>query len=171
MNKIELVKEYLNKENIDAWIIIDYEMKNPVVRSLLGNKMLTRKLFMVIPKEGKPYLITHSIDTVFLHDSKDSFDLKIYHSWKEMLDLEKTNFSSYKKVLMDVSSYGLMDADAVLTAVESRSSSPVRIDREDFQAVGIRGLYPCGEGAGYAGGITSAAVDGIRCAEAVYANL
>ena len=66
---------------------------------------------------------------------------------------------------------GFADPDAVLTAVESRSSSPVRIDREDFQAVGIRGLYPCGEGAGYAGGITSAAVDGIRCAEAVYANL
>ena len=108
MNKIELVKEYLNKENIDAWIIIDYEMKNPVVCSLLGNRMLTRKLFMVIPKEGKPYLITHSIDTVFLHDIKDGFDLKIYHSWKEMLDLEKANFSSYKKVLMDVSSYGLL---------------------------------------------------------------
>ncbi len=57
--------------------------------------------------------------------------------------------------------------DAVLTAPETRSSSPVRILRgEDFSSP-LRGLYPCGEGAGYAGGITSAAVDGLRCAEAV----
>lgn len=61
---------------------------------------------------------------------------------------------------------GFDDPEAVLTAPETRSSSPVRILRgEDFQSQ-IRGLYPCGEGAGYAGGITSAAVDGIRCAEA-----
>ena len=56
---------------------------------------------------------------------------------------------------------------AVLTAVESRSSSPVRILRDDLYQSNIRGLYPCGEGAGYAGGIVSAAVDGLRCAEAV----
>ena len=61
----------------------------------------------------------------------------------------------------------LAAVEAVLTGVESRSSSPVRILRgEDFQSP-IRGLYPCGEGAGYAGGITSAAVDGIRVAEAI----
>ena len=60
------------------------------------------------------------------------------------------------------------DPDAVLTAPETRSSSPVRIlrDGETLQSA-VPGLYPCGEGAGYAGGITSAAVDGLRCAEAV----
>ena len=57
--------------------------------------------------------------------------------------------------------------DAVLTAPETRSSSPVRILRGPDLCSAIRGLYPCGEGAGYAGGITSAAVDGMRCAEAV----
>ncbi len=58
--------------------------------------------------------------------------------------------------------------DALLTGPETRSSSPVRILRDErFQSPGLRGLYPCGEGAGYAGGITSAAVDGIRCAEAM----
>ncbi|MDR1563987.1 MAG: hypothetical protein LBS74_03430 [Oscillospiraceae bacterium] len=62
---------------------------------------------------------------------------------------------------------GFALADAVLTAPETRSSSPVRILRgEDLQSA-IKGLYPCGEGAGYAGGIISAAVDGILCAEAV----
>ncbi len=61
--------------------------------------------------------------------------------------------------------------DAVLTGVESRSSSPVRIVRnENYQSVSLDGLYPCGEGAGYAGGITSAAVDGIRCAEKLTAS-
>ena len=66
---------------------------------------------------------------------------------------------------------GFASPDAVLTAVETRSSCPVRIVREDYEAVGISGLYPCGEGAGYAGGIVSAAVDGIRCAEALCAKL
>ena len=62
---------------------------------------------------------------------------------------------------------GFARADAVLTGVESRSSSPVRILRDETYQSALRGLYPCGEGAGYAGGIVSAAVDGIRVAEAV----
>ncbi len=62
---------------------------------------------------------------------------------------------------------GFDDPEAVLTAPETRSSSPVRILRGKDCRSPIRGLYPCGEGAGYAGGITSAAVDGMRCAEAV----
>jgi uncharacterized FAD-dependent dehydrogenase len=63
--------------------------------------------------------------------------------------------------------------DAVLTGVETRTSSPVRITRDDetLQSLNLRGLYPCGEGAGYAGGILSAGVDGIRVAEAVARSL
>ncbi|MBT9591176.1 MAG: NAD(P)/FAD-dependent oxidoreductase [Thiobacillus sp.] len=58
--------------------------------------------------------------------------------------------------------------DAVLTGVETRTSSPLRITRgEDYQSLNVKGLYPAGEGAGYAGGILSAGVDGIRVAEAV----
>lgn len=61
---------------------------------------------------------------------------------------------------------GFSYGDAVLTGVETRSSSPIRIIRnESMQSVSLKGLYPCGEGAGYAGGIVSAAVDGIKCAE------
>ena len=63
--------------------------------------------------------------------------------------------------------HGFSDAGAVMTAVEARSSSPVRIVRDDRFQSNIGGLYPCGEGAGYAGGITSAAVDGLRVAEAI----
>ena len=63
---------------------------------------------------------------------------------------------------------GFNSPDALLCGVESRTSSPVRIERDEtLQAVGFPGLFPCGEGAGYAGGITSAAIDGIRSAEAV----
>lgn len=57
--------------------------------------------------------------------------------------------------------------DAVMSGVESRTSSPVRIVRDDAFESNVRGVYPCGEGAGYAGGITSAAMDGIKVAEAI----
>ena len=64
---------------------------------------------------------------------------------------------------------GFDNPDAVLTGLETRSSSPIRILRnvDTLESVGLKGLYPCGEGAGYAGGIISAAVDGIKCAEKV----
>lgn len=68
---------------------------------------------------------------------------------------------------------GFADGHALLAGVESRTSSPVRIvrDNDTLEAVGNPGLYPCGEGAGYAGGITSAAVDGMRIAEAIARSL
>jgi len=66
---------------------------------------------------------------------------------------------------------GFGGPQAVITGVETRTSSPVRITRgEDLQALGIAGLYPCGEGAGYAGGIVSAAVDGVRVAQQIMAQ-
>lgn len=72
---------------------------------------------------------------------------------------------------MEKSIRGFSSPDAILTAVETRSSSPVRIDRDNYEAVGHRGLFPCGEGSGYAGGIMSAAVDGVRAAEALCSTL
>ena len=69
--------------------------------------------------------------------------------------------------LLDRKLRGFADPEAVLTGVETRSSSPVRILRDETYQSALRGLFPCGEGAGYAGGIVSAAVDGIRVAEAV----
>lgn len=62
---------------------------------------------------------------------------------------------------------GFSRDDAVLTGVESRTSSPVRIERDSRMQSNIQGIYPCGEGAGYAGGITSAAMDGLKIGEAV----
>lgn len=62
---------------------------------------------------------------------------------------------------------GFLTNDAIIVGVESRSSSPVRVlrDNETLECIDVKGLFPCGEGAGYAGGITSAAIDGERCAE------
>ena len=84
----------------------------------------------------------------------------------------------YPKIVVDSIKRGLYDMDkkiegfaslgAVLTGVETRTSSPIRIKRgENLESVNVSGLYPCGEGCGYAGGITSAAADGIRIAEAI----
>ena len=81
-----------------------------------------------------------------------------------------TNTLKQAIVALDRQLKGFADPGAVLTAPETRSSSPVRIVRgEDLQS-SLRGLYPCGEGAGYAGGIMSAAVDGMLCAESLIKN-
>ncbi|MGD0843516.1 MAG: FAD-dependent protein, partial [Geobacteraceae bacterium] len=67
---------------------------------------------------------------------------------------------------------GFITAEATLTGVETRTSAPVRIIRgEDLQSQVLRGLYPVGEGAGYAGGIMSSALDGIRAADAIAGSL
>jgi len=67
---------------------------------------------------------------------------------------------------------GFITSEATLVGIESRTSAPLRILRgDDFQSPSIKGLYPCGEGAGYAGGIMSAALDGIRVADAVARSL
>ena len=66
---------------------------------------------------------------------------------------------------------GFADDDAIMTGVETRSSSPIRIQRDESLQSNIRGIYPLGEGAGYAGGIISAAVDGIRVAEEIAGSL
>ena len=108
MEKTKIIEDYLEKNHIDAWIIVDYENRNKTLVSFLGEKMLTRKIIMVFEKNRKPYLITHTIDTVFLKDLQDKFDLVVYKTWKEMLQLEKKMFKDYKKVCMDISEDGLL---------------------------------------------------------------
>lgn len=74
--------------------------------------------------------------------------------------------------LIDKKATGYLTNEAIIVGIESRTSSPIRIPRREdtFEHVKIRGLYPCGEGAGYAGGIVSSAMDGERCAEAFSEN-
>ena len=104
------IQSHIRELGADAWILVDYENKNPALVRFIGERMLTRKLFLVFPAEGKPYLIVHSIDTVYLNDEfiRANYDLRVYKTWEEMLDLERSSFASYKKVLMDVSDKGLL---------------------------------------------------------------
>lgn len=87
------------------------------------------------------------------------------HFWmpKFISDRMKQGFKNFGK-----SSHGFLTNEAVMIGVETRTSSPIRIvrDKDSLQHVEVEGLFPCGEGAGYAGGIVSAGVDGERCAEA-----
>ena len=71
--------------------------------------------------------------------------------------------------VLDRNLHGFADAGALLTGIEARSSSPVRVVRDShtLMSTHVQGVYPCGEGAGYAGGIMSAALDGIRVAQAI----
>ena len=110
MEKLNIIKKQLEKNDANAWILVDYENRNKTVISFLGNKMLTRKIILVFPLLGRPYIITHSIDTVFLNvpEITKDFDLKVYNTWQEMLEIEKKEFSSYKKVMMDISENGLL---------------------------------------------------------------
>ena len=110
MTKNDIIREALTKEGADAWVIVDYENRNKTLVEFLGNRMLTRKIFLVFPRDKKPFIICHSIDTVFLRDEEitKNFDLKVYHTWQEMLDIEKKEFAEYKKVLMDISEFGLL---------------------------------------------------------------
>lgn len=90
-----------------------------------------------------------------LCDLNQIFPDFINHSLKEGL------------LLMNQKMPGFIDEDTILTGVESRSSAPVRILRnENFQS-SMKGIYPIGEGAGYAGGIMSSAIDGMMCAEQI----
>ena len=87
----------------------------------------------------------------------------------DVLPMSVTNTLKASILDMDRRLKGFANPDGILTAVESRTSSPLRMERdESMQSVGVRGLYPCGEGAGYAGGITSSAADGLRVAEGVF---
>ena len=94
--------------------------------------------------------------------------------WCDLRDVLPASLTdSLKEALpqLDGNLRGFADPDAVLTAPETRSSSPVRILRDESRQAAIRGVYPTGEGAGYAGGIMSAAIDGIQSAEALIASL
>ncbi len=89
---------------------------------------------------------------------------------RDILPKKATDTMADALIQMNRQLVGFALPDAVLTAPETRSSSPVRILRDEFYQTDVRGLYPCGEGAGYAGGIISAGVDGIRCAFAVMSD-
>ena len=102
-----------------------------------------------------------------------SSTIKVYSFLRNKTYLEKNMIASKGRKIIAVGNeaYDMLSLihiyrkDAVLSGIESRTSSPVRLVRDQKGLSNITGIYPCGEGAGYAGGITSAAMDGIKTAE------
>ena len=90
-----------------------------------------------------------------------------YSNLNEILPEFVSNTLKEALIYFDKKLHGFANPDSILTGVETRSSSPVTIPRDENLNCNIKGIYPCGEGAGFAGGIMSAAVDGIRCAIAI----
>ena len=110
----------------------------------------------------------------FLQNRESSFIGKVKPTYKPGVKLTNLNkilpdfiSDTIKEALLELNKklYGFADNDAILTGIETRSSSPVQItrDKETLNSTNVVGLYPCGEGAGYAGGIMTSAIDGIKC--------
>jgi uncharacterized protein len=116
----------------------------------------------------------------FLSDRNSCFFGDVIPSYKPGTEFSKTDkylpeyvSHSLRQGILEMGEWmpGFNHPDAILTGAETRSSSPIRITRnENFEAVGNIGLFPCGEGAGYSGGIISAAVDGVKVAEKILEN-
>ncbi len=110
MFDLQSIQNEIEREGANGWLIVDYENKNKTLVSFLGEKMLTRKIFLYFPKDGKPKIICHKIDTAFLKDeeTKKNFDLHVYLSWQEMLEIEKNLLKDAQILLMDISEFGLL---------------------------------------------------------------
>ena len=150
----------------------DFPNQSPLA-GIFFQKDLEEKAFDL---GGKNYFAPIQRVEDFLNNRKSEFIGKVKPSYLPgvtLSNLQKIlpNFvtSTLKQSIpyFDTKLKGFADPDSILTGVETRSSSPVKIPRDKNLVSNILGIYPCGEGAGYAGGIMSAAVDGIKCAIAV----
>ncbi|MFI3142003.1 MAG: hypothetical protein R3Y27_06830 [Clostridia bacterium] len=166
-----------DKDNSNSAILVNvYPEDFPSEHVLAGFDLqdeIEAKAFLV---GGSDYSAPAQLVGDFLNDTKSSKLSYVKPSYpigvtpsdiRNVLPKKVTDTLKDAIVQMDRRLKGFALSDAVLTAPESRSSSPVRIIRDDIYQANVRGVYPCGEGAGYAGGIVSASVDGIKCAHAV----
>ncbi len=157
---VGVLPEDFPQDDVLAGCKLQRSIENCAYKVANGKIPITTVAHLLYGAEAKFGKITPTVkpDTAFaeLSDILPNF---IVESLKEGLPL------------LDKKLKGFANGDAVISAPETRSSAPVRILRdENLQCIGVKGLYPCGEGAGYAGGIISAAVDGLRCAEKLIEN-
>ena len=150
----------------------DFKSNSPLA-GIYFQKDLEEKAFNL---GGKNYFAPVQRVEDFLNDRKSEFIGKVKPTYlpgvtlsnlQEILPSFVTDTLKQSIPYFDTKLKGFADPDSILTGVETRSSSPVKIPRDENLVSNILGIYPCGEGAGYAGGIMSAAVDGIKCAIAV----
>lgn len=166
-------------ENANSALLVgvnpeDFEGESPL-RGMYFQKQLEEKAFSV-GKGGYRAPAQNVVDFLERKCTTNFEDIEpTYLPGVQMVDLHEV----LPKFVTDTMEEGIKYFDTkikgfassgVLTGVETRSSSPVRILRDDSLQSNIRGVYPCGEGAGYAGGIMSAAVDGIKCAIKILGN-
>ena len=166
-----------DKENANSAVLVgiepvDFNSDHPLA-GMYMQREIEKKAFVM---GGGDYSAPAQLVKDFLNNTasvscgnvKPSFPTGVrYTNLQELLPQKVSSVMCEALVKMDNMLSGFACGDALLTGPETRSSSPVRILRDEFMQTKVRGLYPCGEGAGYAGGIVSAAVDGIKAAEAV----
>lgn len=166
-----------NGENANSAVLVnvtpdDFKGDSPL-EGMYFQKMLEQEAFKL---GGSNYFAPIQRFEDFKNNKKSTFIGEIKPTYKPGVTLSNLNEilpDFVSKTLVEGIEYfeksikGFANPDAILTGVETRSSSPVQITRNEKKESNISGLYPCGEGAGYAGGIMSAAVDGIKCAIAV----
>ena len=166
-----------NGKNANSAILVnvtpdDFESNSPLA-GIYFQKDLEEKAFVL---GGKNYFAPIQRVGDFLSNRKSEFIGKVKPSYlpgvtlsnlQEILPTFVTDTLVKSISYFDTKLKGFAEPDAILTGVETRSSSPVKIPRNEKLVSNITNLYPCGEGAGYAGGIMSASVDGIKCAISV----
>ncbi len=169
-----------DKENANSAVLVnvtpdDFEDKTPL-GGIYFQKKLEQNAFIL---GGSNYNAPVQRLEDFINNKKSEFLGKVKPSYlpgytlSNLNDILPTFVSQTLKeglLYFDTKLSGFAMPDSILTGVETRSSSPVKIFRNEHLVSNIGGLYPCGEGAGYAGGIMSAAVDGIKCAISALSN-
>lgn len=167
-----------DKENANSAVLVQVhpeDFNNEVLGGIAFQRDLEQKAFVL--GGGSYHAPVQRIQDYLKHEPTTSFEqvLPTYRPDVTPCDLHSI-FPSYINealteglLAFEQKIKGFTSKEAIMTAVETRSSSPVRIlrDLETLESKSIAGLYPCGEGAGYAGGIVSAAIDGLRCAEKI----
>ena len=169
-----------DEENANSALLVTLEPKDFPDKSTLGGMYWQREIEQSVYKFGNDYRACAQTVGDFLEHKPSGCAKSVTPSYKpgvnwcdlhEVLPERITSVIESAIPELGKKLKGFDNPDAVLTAPETRSSSPVRILRNTERSSEIRGLYPCGEGAGYAGGISSAAVDGMKCAECLIESL
>jgi hypothetical protein len=164
-------------ENANSALLVgvtpkDFESSHPLAGIEFQRKW-ERKAFQV---GGGNYFAPAQLVGDFLQDKESEEYRSVVPTYKKGVKMANLKdvlpdyvIDTLKEAILDFDKKlkGFADKDAILTGVETRSSSPIRILRDERYQSNIQGIYPCGEGAGYAGGIISAAVDGIKIAEKI----
>ena len=165
-----------DKENSNAALLVSVlpeDIKGGVLDAIKFQEDLERKAYI---KGGENYFAPVQLVKDFLEDRESTKAGNVnpsylpgvkYTSLKDVLPDFVIKMLKFAIVEFDRKMKGFNIGDAVLTGVETRSSAPLRILRDESFQSNIKGLYPIGEGAGYAGGIMSSSIDGINCAEAI----